>query len=821
MSEYYCENEQESFAEVFVNRSAIEFPNTYIYTESNPIFVDIINSSTGTAVLKGIDVLGPFVCTKRINSIIPPGETVRIPLVFKPTVTGTASGYCTIYQTGHEDIEIALAGECIEYTENNSSGGDSGGSGGTVEVGLNEWEEDSTDDGASVWTPKTGLENAPAIIKPKGTGYLGSNTNGTKGKYAVDLQLNTNSLAQSASGELSGILSGGYNVASGIESVVVGGTRNVASGDGSSITSGQGNQSLGMYSSVHNGSGNTVHSNGAVVISGNDNTIGEPTPADKQVNEGEYGLIGSGHDIIITGNNSSVINGQNITVDGDLVTIGVGSNLTVTGNYCYVGSSADSLIIGSQFYAGYVNESTITDCSELYVGSLIQGSVINTDGFIGFARIATIQNSENIFVGSTNRVTLTNSVNSSVVSGDLNSIDSSEDSLILAGSENSINNRAKDLNVHAFDSKHNVILGGTLNNISGSAHSYIGLGNSNDISGVKHSVILSGSNNTIEITDSVTKTYGNNSVINGNANTIIDSFCANILGCYNSISNGDHTYVLGSYKSVVVDSEYCSVHGGKQNTIQFASNATILGGEYNIVSASDTGSIVGGRRNKISGRNSVALGGEFGSDFGIKNHTFTAIRDGVNWVKEIPDDTTGLSSGVVATDDDYPNWVNNNPVFQRGEVVLQKMPDPTKGNYDGTNDVKEYLLTASRKYLSENIWYNLPSSESNTITIPEYSCMFWELEISLVNFDRNSATKMICKNGIITDSDNGLLIHKTHEFENHGDANLNNCDITVELDIPTSTVRFMLPHEVKNHVGGAVFKYTIATQGSTNFYWNN
>ena len=55
----------------------------------------------------------------------------------------------------------------------------------------------------------------------------------------------------------------------------------------------------------------------------------------------------------------------------------------------------------------------------------------------------------------------------------------------------------------------------------------------------------------------------------------------------------------------------------------------------------------------------------------------------------------------------------------------------------------------------------------------------------------------------------------------YGDESLNNCDVTVELDIENTLVRFLLPQEVKDYVGGAVFKYTIATQGSTNFYWGN
>ena len=59
------------------------------------------------------------------------------------------------------------------------------------------------------------------------------------------------------------------------------------------------------------------------------------------------------------------------------------------------------------------------------------------------------------------------------------------------------------------------------------------------------------------------------------------------------------------------------------------------------------------------------------------------------------------------------------------------------------SEYKHYLLTQSKKYQDENIWYNMPNSEeNNTIYIPEYTCIFWEMEISLVNFTAGKAAKI-------------------------------------------------------------------------------
>ena len=59
---------------------------------------------------------------------------------------------------------------------------------------------------------------------------------------------------------------------------------------------------------------------------------------------------------------------------------------------------------------------------------------------------------------------------------------------------------------------------------------------------------------------------------------------------------------------------------------------------------------------------------------------------------------------------------------------------------------------------------------------------------------------------------------KTHSTECISSSeNLNNCDITVEIDNDKSMVRFLLPKELKDFKGGAVLKYTIATQDSIDF----
>lgn len=104
---------------------------------------------------------------------------------------------------------------------------------------------------------------------------------------------------------------------------------------------------------------------------------------------------------------------------------------------------------------------------------------------------------------------------------------------------------------------------------------------------------------------------------------------------------------------------------------------------------------------------------------------------------------------------------------------------------------------------------------------PEYSCTFWDLDISLVDFEAGKFLKIHCNDGIISDTDNGLVIKQAHTTTVVGDESLVDIDITIEIDTENSLIRLLLPKEVKSYSGGAVFKYTVVTQGDINFYWGN
>ena len=831
MSSYnYCDEnpcKDQEYGEITSNVLEIDFEKVAEYKVSVAKQITLTNTSdTNKALLAKVSIFGDFeVNLKSFPSILEPGQKFTFIVRFTPIAIGVVNGSIQIEQKNHDPIIINLTGEGVHKINGSSSEG-----GGEEEnpdepsedkEGLTYWEDNSTvfsgGYSGSVLTPKTNSENKHAVIKPKGTGgFTLSSFGSNRGNYSVDLQINNSSSDSNALGEYSTILGGRNNKAVGNYSTISGGSGNQVSSSYGVIGGGNANKVQGNYLTIGGGQNNTLFGTNNAISGGNSNSIG--SNSDDFINS----FIGSGSSLSILGNNSAIISGNSIQLSGSNSFIGSGEGLVISGDSIEVISGNSSTITGSNEFIGLAFDTTHNG-ENLYIFSGISSNLTITSGntvFSGITLDSTLTNVQRGFFGTVFNALVSNSRYSGIILGINNTMDSSNNSIIIAGQENVLDNSSSSLD-SSYENSYALIASGYENKIFSGKQSSIVNGNRSVINGVYYSTILGGTNNEIlygtsfeKIEEACIITGGQNNVIQASTESSIDG------GRGNLIDSSDHSNILGGTNNTISNSEASVTISGTGNSVNNGQYAISAGGTRNKISGIATGSI-GGIRNVLSARNSVALGGEYGSDLGIKNHTFTAIRDGISWIKKVVAEDTGA-----ATEEDAGNdlsvWVNNNPVFQKGEIILQKMIDPAKGTYEGTADYKCYLLTQTKKYQYENIWYNMPNNEeNNTIYIPEYTCVFWEMEVSLVDFSSGKAAKIICSKGIISDTDEGLKIVQAHTKEVYGEESLNNCDVTVELDIENSLVRFLLPQEVKNYVGGAVFKYTIATQGSTNFYWGN
>lgn len=830
MSSYnYCDEspcKNQEYGEITSNVLEIDFEKVAEYKVSATKQITLTNTSdTYKALLTKISVFGDFeVSVKSFPSIFEPGQKFTFTIRFTPIAIGIVNGSLQIEQKNHDPIIINLTGEGVHRTNGSSSG-----EGGEEEnpnepsesgKGLTYWEDNSVifENGytGAVLTPKTNSQNKDAIIKPKGTGGFGLSAFGSGlGNYSVSLQINNSVASYGVSGNYS-FASGRNNNVIGNYAVISGGSENTVRSDYGAISGGNSNVIEGTYLYIGGGKSNTIIGSYSTITAGNTNTIGD---SDRQSSDS---FIGSGSNNIIYGNSSGIITGGNNKIEGDTSFIGIGNQVQLLGNNSFVGIGQNIQVSAYNIGIAIGNSLNIdSDSGDIYI-SFSKDSTItkNTESFYGLSSGNILTNLQRNFIGTVFDSTLSNSRYLSVINGITFTVDSSNNAIILSGQEHSLDNSQLSLD-STYENRYTLIGCGYQNKISSGKYSSILNGNANKITGVYNSQIVGGSNNEISFGTSFEKieeacviTGGQNNIIQASSESSIDG------GRGNFIDSSDHSNILGGTSNIISNSEASVTVSGIGNSINNGQYAISAGGTRNKISGVATGSI-GGIRNVLSARNSVALGGEYGSDLGIKNHTFTAIRDGISWIKKVVAEDTGAATEEDA-DNDLSVWVNNNPVFQKGEIILQKMIDPTKGTYEGTMDYKCYLLTQTKKYQHENIWYNMPNNEeNNTIYIPEYTCVFWEMEVSLVDFSSGKAAKIICSKGIISDTDEGLKIVQAHTKEVYGEESLNNCDVTVELDIENSLVRFLLPQEVKNYVGGAVFKYTIATQDSTNFYWGN
>ena len=371
--------------------------------------------------------------------------------------------------------------------------------------------------------------------------------------------------------------------------------------------------------------------------------------------------------------------------------------------------------------------------------------------------------------------------------------------MILSGTTNTL------IGLTESELKYQTIINGDHNTIEQSEYSIVLSGTTNEIKKNIYSIVFG---NTNKITSTELKKYN---ISIGDQNQITDSNYSSIIGSSESIIDTSENSIISSGSiNQIEDSKYSSISSGYGNTL-IGNYSHIASGTRN-KNKGEFSSILGGYRNTVTGLNSTAIAGNYGHDLGLPNHTFIASKDGPNWLD------TSIEGDDVPTS--IADRTNNNPLVQTGIVVLQSMVDPTKGNYENTTDLKKYLYAYSSKYLKDGIWTDLRTNTNlnSSIVIPDFSCLFYELEVSLINFTTKQAVKILCKHGIILNTSTEISIVKTHSIECISSSeNLNNCDITVEIDNDKSMVRFLLPKELKDFKGGAVLKYTIATQDSIDF----
>jgi hypothetical protein len=813
MSSYpYCDTlecKDKEYGLITSNVLELDFGKVTEYKVSGTKVISLKNTDTkNNAIIYSIVCLGNFeMGAKGIPSLIKPNQEIHIPVYFAPVGVGLVSGSIIVEQKNHETITIKLSGEGLsKETSSSEEGSGGGGEEPSEPTELDYWNEGiiSYEEGrsASIWTPKTDATDQDIIISPKGNGSLHFSSYGNlRGNFAIDFQLNNTSLTTIAAGEYSVISGGSGNTNLGNFGVIAGGSGNTNQAEYGFIGSGLNNTLIGTYSAI---AGGTLNKIGFV--------SGDSTNS----------FIGSGTSNTIIGNNSAIPSGSKNSITGNNGFIGTGDSIAITGNNIGVISGSSFTINGNTIIVGYGSTSPITGTSEKSVFGLIENTQSTTvkNSFFSTTIDGFFTNINFGFTGATNSALLSNSNYVINISGSDNTIDTSDYSVIVSGLENSLDNASASL-YEEYENNYSVIIDGYQNKISSGKYSSIVNGEQNTINGVYHSTILGGKNNEILFGSSFTE-IKENCFITGGENNSIQACNESAIhgGNGNSIDSSNNSDIFSGANNHITNSKTSSIISGEGNDINSAQYAVIIGGTKNKNNGIASGSL-GGVRNTLSARNSVALGGEYGSDFGIKNHIFSANRDGIYWIKKIVAEDTGEATTEDAGND-LSVWVNQNSTFQKGEILLQKMPDPTQGNYASTSDVKEYLYTQSKKYQQENIWYDMPNNiEINTIKLPEYSCIFWDLDISLVDFEAEKFLKIHCNDGIISDTDNGLVIKQAHTTIVVGDESLVDIDITIEIDTENSLIRLLLPKEVKSYSGGAVFKYTVVTQGDTNFYWGN
>lgn len=149
--------------------------------------------------------------------------------------------------------------------------------------------------------------------------------------------------------------------------------------------------------------------------------------------------------------------------------------------------------------------------------------------------------------------------------------------------------------------------------------------------------------------------------------------------------------------------------------------------------------------------------------------------------------------------------------FKEGSILMKAMVLNEGDFYPDTDIPKVYLGIQYYKEADGSIPYEL--DPKRIYSMPDNSCLFWSLDISLVDFTSGSVVKFSCNDGIIMNSNSCLSVIKQHTTDvliNNSD--LNNCNIILELDNTDSQIKFLLPVEFRNCTGGGTLKYALATQ---------
>lgn len=783
----------------------ITFNDTYVRNGSLPQELKITNKGKDIFYVKTLKISTNFHLEDvQFPMGLQPEATATVKLGFMAEGEGFYEGEFTVVSIRGYEASVSLQAKAIaKVTETtDDSGSEDTGSSEVVAKDFTHWEELSKDD-VSILRAKGDSNVIHAAVLPKSTGGLVGNLVGNeRGKYVVDLQFNNLRGTTVAGGDFASITGGKDNTALGRYSFIGSGYSNTNDGDYSVIASGSSAQTDGDYNFIGTAQRTTVEGTVSAVLTANDTTVS----GSRSIN-----LVGQNNTVL--GNNVFLASGSNVSIDGDNNAVLCGTSTTVTDSGYVLSGVGTAGISNSNYIAvlsantasvkdstnvlfGSGDNLTVTEAENVFVGSGTRHVVENANNAVICTGLQnTISNSKNCFIGASENILLSSTDNSCVLVGTGLTLTNSANSVITSGEQNSIT-----------DSPYSVIL----------------TGEENAISGTEHALVLSGTNNKIEGADNDYSV-----IVNGLSNSINNSSNALLSGSNNQISGSSLSCILNGTGNSVVSAYASGILAGDNNTVQ-ASNSAIIAGSYNQI-LGEHSVVLGGNRNTIEGNNNVALGGNYGTDMAVTHHVFMASKEGTNYVKDKLDPSTGYPTGEEPSTSDRTDWVNYNPLVQTGTMLMQAMEDPSKGFYEGTSEYKKCFYTHSDKYVTDNIWGDLPKEELNkTVMVPSGCALFWKMEISLFNFLKNEGTVVLCQNGIISCKDNQLSVvneHTAKTLDTEFTPNTLTKELTAEESLIVTTndedlsVTFELPVAYKDYIAAGKLSYTLLTDKSIDFYW--
>ena len=803
-----CEETLDKEGTLSVSVYEVDFGKVYQYQRSTVKYVTFNNlSDTTPTYLKSINFFGEFLSYEPLPMVIPPQGTWTAEIVYEPMSIGQANGSLKLVTRGGIETSITFYGEGLN--PNVSFGSGTGGDEPGTSTELKYIKEFETETAVGI-QPKGSVTDRTMIVQPKGNGAVQfSRTGNTRGNYANDLQhKNTDPNA----------------VASGLYSTILGGSENQATEEYAFVGSGYKNRAKGLGATILNGNNNTIEFSRNFIACGVNNSItgGEYNAiivGNGTTVKGSGNFLGSGTQNIFDGNTLSFINGDNNELVGTGIGLGIGTGNNITGSNTYVSIGNSNTISWSNSYAGFISNSTINSSSDLFVGMVESATVQNTNqGCIVSVKGINLQNVVSPFVGTGDNQSITESAYVSIINGNNNSV-STDYSFIGSGQSNDIDSSISITGNSDYSAS--VIVSGSLQQISSTAYGFIGTGENNSILGSKGSVIMSGVDNTISYHTDQNFDTPYCFIATGDDNEIIGSPSSSILtGTGNTITRGGDNTILAGGSNNVTDCSVSIVSGFDINAS--GSEYIKLFGQYFKVNDAKYSNIENGFRNTLTTKY-ASVSGEYAHDIGYHHSVTHAMKDGTNWVRRIVDDNTGLATDTIApADRDLERWTNNNPLYQKGEILLQKMADDSRGTYDGSTNIKQYLYTFSKRYKEGEQYLDLPDRTNGmqSLFIPDDCVVFYEIESHFASIKNRQAIAIQSKCGIIMNTEDGLIVVKEHEDTAIGSEALNNCKIVLERDSLNRMVRFLVPEALKDFTGGAVLRYTLATQDAMNFYWN-